>query len=186
MNSSSMTSSRLKLTTSRWDMIICCVVVTPMLPCVLVVIVRSSEDVDSVSPVSVIVSVLEDVEVLDLFSLASDVVLPDPVSVTVVAVVLLPSSEVVDVLVVVLSSDPVEDPDVTVFDVSAKASELYAVLEVVPVFVPELLELLSVESVPFTVELFSVVTVLLVVELFFVSVVLLAVELFSAVAVPLA
>ena len=59
-----------------------------------------------------IVSVLEDVEVLELFSLASDVVL------------LLPVSDVVDVFVVVLSSDPVEDPDVTVFAVSAKVSEL--------------------------------------------------------------
>ena len=124
MNSSSMTSSRLKLTTSRCDMIICCVVVTPMLPCVLVVIVLSSEEDDSVSPVSVIVSVLEDVDVFELFSLASDVVLLEPLPVTVVAVVLLPLSVVVDVFVVVLSSDPVEDPDVTVFDVSAKASEL--------------------------------------------------------------
>ncbi len=69
-------------------MIICCVVVTPILPLVWVVIVRSSEEEVSVSPVSEIVSELEDVVVLD------------------------PSSE------------PVEDPDVTFFVVSAKATEL--------------------------------------------------------------
>ena len=63
-------------------------VVTPMFPCVLVVIVLSTADCVCNSPDSEIVSVLEDVVVLD------------------------PSSE------------PVEDPDVTVFAVSANASEL--------------------------------------------------------------